>query len=197
MQQIIRPTAARLGLLVALLAPLPAGAAEKAAPNARPAAKAQAQPNATAASPQELGSAHGWSAYSYSERGGKVCYLVGKPSKSEPSGASRGRVDAIITHRPGERAVNVVNFDVGYPFKEGSSADLEVDGRKFTLFTDKEAAWAPDANTDKAVTESLAKGKRAVLKGTSQRGTSTTDTYSLEGLSQALALIDKGCNVKR
>lgn len=184
-------------LLLAHLLVAPAGAAPSP-PQPHAAAKpVQAQPAPSAAAPQELGSAKGWSAYTYTEKGAKVCYLIGKPSKSEPANVSRGRVDVMITHRPAEKAVNVVSFDVGYPFKEGSSAELDVDGRKFTLFTDKDAAWAPDAATDKAATEALAKGKHAVLKGTSQRGTDTMDTYVLDGMAQALAMIDKGCNVKR
>jgi hypothetical protein len=200
MQQFVPRAGARLGLLLAFILPLAALAAEKdPAPKgaAKAPAQGQAPPGATSSTPQELGGARGWSAYSYAEKGGKVCYVVGKPQKSEPANASRGRIDAIITHRPAEHAANVVSFDVGYPFKEGSSAELEVDGRKFTLFTDKEAVWAPDAATDKQVTETLAKSKHATLKGTSQRGTSTTDTYALDGLAQALALIDKTCNVKR
>ena len=48
-----------------------------------------------------------------------------------------------------------------------------------------------------AVVEALAKGKQAVIKGTSARGTATIDTYALSGFTQALAQIDKACGVKR
>ena len=150
-----------------------------------------------AATPERIGGAKRWDAYSYSDKGAKVCYLLGRPEKSEPANVKRGRVDAMITHRPKEKSLNVVNFDVGYPLKPDTNADLEVDEHKFSLFADKDAAWAPDAATDKAVTEALAKGKRAVLKASSARGTATTDIYSLDGLKEALAAIDKACGVKR
>ena len=173
-----RPVLAGL-LALALAAPLAAAA------------------HAADAVPQRIGGADGWDAYTLDEKGGKVCYVVGHPGKSEPANAKRGRIDALVTHRPKENAVNVVNFDVGYPFKEGSTADLDIDGHKFSLFTSNDAAWNKDAATDKAVTEALAKGKHATLKGTSERGTNTTDIYSLEGFDAALAAIDKACNVKR
>jgi hypothetical protein len=144
-----------------------------------------------------LGGGKGWDAFAYSEKTAKVCYLVGTPEKSEPQNLKRGRIDAYVTHRPGEKSLNVVHFDVGYPFKEGASADLDVDGKKFPLFTAKDAAWANDTAEDKAVTEALAKGKRAILKGVSTRGTGTTDTYALGGFKDALAAIDKACGVKR
>lgn len=144
-----------------------------------------------------IGGDKGWDAFAYSEKGAKVCYLVGLPEKSEPKGLSRGRVDAYITHRPADKALNVVHFDAGYPYKDGATAELDVDGRKFQLFTAKEAAWANDATEDKAVTEALGKGKHAILKGSSARGTATTDTYALDGFKDALAAIDKACGVKR
>ena len=146
---------------------------------------------------QQLLSEQGWTALAYNEKGGKVCYLVGTPDKTEPSGLSRGRTDLYVTHRPSEKSFNVVHFDAGYPYKPNSSAALDIDGRKFTLFTDKDSAWTPDSATDKTVTEALAKGKHAILKGTSARGTDTTDTYTLAGFDKALAAIDKACNVKR
>ena len=36
-------------------------------------------------------------------------------------------------------------------------------------------------------------GKQLIVRGTSSRGTATTDTYSLAGFSAALAAIDKAC----
>jgi len=147
--------------------------------------------------PQHIGGAAGWDAWSFSDKAGKVCYLVGHPEKSEPAKLSRGRVDAVVTDRPGEKTFNVVNFDLGYQAKPGSSAELDIDGKKSELFTDKQAAWTPDAATDKDTTDALAKGHHAILKAVSARGTATTDTYALDGFKSALDAIDKACGVKR
>jgi Invasion associated locus B (IalB) protein len=144
-----------------------------------------------------LSSSQNWSAYSDTEKGHKICYLVGTPSKSEPGDAKRGKVSATITHRPGEKVTDEVSFNSGYLFKEGSDAELSVDGHKFMLFTNKDGAWSRDAKTDRAVVTALAKGKMAVIKGVSVRGTQTIDSYSLAGLSQVLGQIDKACGVKR
>lgn len=149
------------------------------------------------ASPTALGGAKGWEAYSFPEKGGKTCYLAGHPAKTLPSGAARGRVDAVIAHRLGDKAFNVVNFDLGYAAKDGAKAELIIDGKKYQLFIEKNAAWSPDSPTDKAITEAMARGKSAVLKASSARGVATTDTYSLDGLATALALIDKACSIKR
>lgn len=144
-----------------------------------------------------LGGAKGWDAYIDTVKGAKICYLVGKPSKSEPANAKRTAIFANVTHRPSEKRLNEVSFNSGYLFKEGSDAELTVDGRKFSLFTDKEGAWTRDAATDKAVVEAMAKGREAIIKGVSARGTATTDIYALDGFRQALGEIDKACGVKR
>jgi len=145
----------------------------------------------------KLGGAQGWQAYLDNAKGQKICYLIGEPSKSEPANAKRAKIFASVTHRPHEKISNEVSFNVGYLFKEGSDAELTVDNKKFELFTNKDTAWARDAATDKAVVEALVKGKQAVMKGVSARGTATTDTYTLAGFGQALGEIDKACGVKR
>jgi hypothetical protein len=149
------------------------------------------------ASPTAIGGAKGWMAYSYPEKGGKTCYLAGHPAKTLPSGAARGRVDAVIAHRLGDKAFNVVTFDLGYAAKDGAKAELIIDGKKYQLFIEKNAAWSPDSPTDKAITEAMARSKSAVLKASTARGVATTDTYALDGFSAALEAIDKACNYKR
>jgi hypothetical protein len=146
---------------------------------------------------ERLGSADRWTAYAYSEKSGKVCYVAGEPKKTEPAAGKRKHPVAMVTHRPGEKVANVVSFVEGYPLKEGSEVSLDVGGAKFDLFTKGDGAWARTPELDKAIVEAMTKGKQAVVKGTPQKGLATTDTYSLAGFAQALALIDKACDVKR
>ena len=166
-------------------------AAEKSEKTDHAAASAATSPS------QKLGSAESWTAYSYKEKAGKVCYLTGEPQKREPATAKRKRSLAMVTHRPAENVANVVSFVEGYPLKEGSDVSLEIGGTKFDLFTKGDSAWARTAELDRMIVEAMAKGKQAVVKGTPQKGPPTTDTYSLAGFPQALAMIDKACDVKR
>jgi hypothetical protein len=187
----------RIALSLSALLALLATAAIAATPP--PAAQNPARHNAQAPgqSINKLGSAQGWDAYTDAVKNEKICYLIGKPSKSEPANAKRSAIFASVTHRPSEKRANEVSFTSGYLFKEGSDAELSVDGKKFSLFTNKDGAWTRDAATDKAVVDALAKGKQAIIKGTSARGTETTDIYPLAGFRQMLVEIDKACGVKR
>jgi len=151
----------------------------------------------TSTTSQRLGTAEGWTAYLYKEKSGHVCYIDGEPQKSEPANAKRKQPRVTVTHRPDETVANVVNFVEGYPLKEGSDVSLDIGGTKFDLFTKGDGAWARTSDLDKMIVESMAKGKQAVVKGIPQKGRPTTDTYSLAGFAQALAMIDKACGIKR
>ena len=181
-----------LVLIAALTAPGRAEPAKKK-PTPTPPAPAAAETGVS----QKLGTVDAWTAYSYKEKSGHVCYLVGEPQKTEPAGLKRKPPTAMVTHRPDEKVANVVSFVEGYPLKEGSDAALDIGGTKFDLFTKDDSAWARSAELDKTIVEAMTKGKQAVIKATPQKGAPTTDTYSLVGFTQALALIDKACGIKR
>ncbi|HXC89718.1 MAG TPA: invasion associated locus B family protein [Stellaceae bacterium] len=184
----------RLSLFVVLawLLALPSHAAEPEKKPAHPKHAAAAKPAV-----QRLGGAGSWNAYLYKERSGRVCYLAGGPQKSEPAKFRRRSPTAMVTHRPEENVANVVSFAEGAPLKDGSDASLDVDGTHFDLFTKGDTAWSRTSDLDRTIVEAMAKGQHAVFKATPQKGSLTTDTYSLSGFAPTLALIDKACGIKR
>jgi hypothetical protein len=146
---------------------------------------------------RQLGGTGSWNAYIHQAKSGPVCYLAGAPQKTEPPRFKRRPPSATVTHRPQENVFNVVNFDEGYLLKPGSDASLDIDGKNFDLFTKDDGAWSRTSDLDKTIVEAMAKGRQAVLKASPAKGPQTTDTYSLAGFTQTLALIDKACGVKR
>lgn len=149
---------------------------------------------AFAADPVELGQHGAWKALTFEEDGrGKVCFMTSKPEKQEGKFTKRGDVAVFITHWAADGTRDVVSVSIGYPFKSGSKLTVTVDGRDYAMATDGEMAWAADSATDKAITDAIRKGSKMAVKGTSQRGTLTTDTYSLKGTGDAYAAITKAC----
>lgn len=136
-----------------------------------------------------------WSAYSFMEDGQKVCYMVSQPKQAEGNYTQRGDIFALVTHRPGEKTKNVFSYITGYTYKEGSDVTVTIDDDNFTLFTQKDMAWTPDQDSDNRLAESIRKGSKMVVKGTSSRGTLTTDTFSLKGSGGAHDAINKECGM--
>ena len=146
-----------------------------------------------AAEPDLLGRFKDWSAYRLNESSGKICYMVSKPIKAEGNYTKRGDVFALITHRPKERSRDVFSYMTGYTYKAGGDVKVDIDGRKFSLFTQDDTAWTPDAETDRKLANAVQSGSKMVVRGTSSRGTLTTDTFSLSGSSGAYKKISEVC----
>jgi invasion protein IalB len=194
-----RPAAKLLAMLT-FLALLAAPAAQAAGGKD---AKAGATKPAAAAAKSEtgktetkrIGTYQHWDAYEYLNNGTKLCYLHSQPQKKEPASVKRGEIYILVTHKPKEHIRNEVSIYFGYPLKESLPAEAVIDGNAIDMFTHEEAAWAADTATDQKLVLALQKGRSLVVKGTSTRGTRTTDTYDLSGFTNALHAIDKACNM--
>ena len=144
---------------------------------------------------ENLGTFGDWSAYTYHDEMGRICYIASQPTKSTGKYSKRDDVFLMITHRPSEKAFNVVNTVAGYTYKKGSVPTLTVDKKKsISLVSHEDTAWAKDAKTDKQLVEQMKAGSIGTLKGTSKRGTATTDTFSFKGFSKAYQAINEACN---
>ena len=152
---------------------------------------------ALAQTPNPIGTFGEWKAYTYDDEGKKVCFMSSKPSKMEASvaKAKRGDVFFFVTHWAGEGTKNVISVSSGYPFKDGEQPKVILDGKTFDLFAQGEMAWASDQSQDDAISEGVRRGSSLVVKGTSKRGTKTTDTYSLKGSGDAWKAITKECEM--
>ncbi len=125
-----------------------------------------------------------WSAHLLTEKKARICFVHGEPTKKLGQYKKRGDVFVQIAHHPRENVVNEVGFTAGYAYKKDSDAVVDIDGKKFTLFTHKDGAWAPDAKADNVLVQAMMKGRRMIIRGTSSRGTKTVDTNSLIGFTR-------------
>jgi invasion protein IalB len=139
-----------------------------------------------------IGEFKDWSAASFDEAGGKGCFMVSAPKKSEGKYSKRDPVYIHVTHRPAAGTRDVVSITAGYTYKPGTTVKVTIGDQVFDLFTKEEAAWADDELDAKLVT-AMKKSSRVVVEGTSSRGTSTKDTYSLDGFAAAYDAISKTC----
>lgn len=146
---------------------------------------------------RHLGAYRDWDAFVYSyPNGQKTCHMISSPKSSQASraGARRGDIYIMVSHRPEYGVTGEVNVVVGYPIRQGQDAVLRVDGRsRFEFFTEGSGAWAYDPADDAKVIAAMRRGNRLVVNATSQRGTNTTDSYSLSGFTAAYNAITAAC----
>lgn len=164
-----------------------------AKPETRPAAPSAAM--AGGAEPNLLGQFGTWGAYSATPNGKKVCFALAKPSssKTNPPNRPRDPAYAFVSTRPAEKVFNEVSIMIGYALKLGSESTLEVGGASYAMYTQGDGLWIKNAAEEERLVEAMRRSADVVVKGTSAKGTETTDVFSLKGLSQALDRIAQDC----
>jgi hypothetical protein len=149
---------------------------------------------ATAQQMQNLGTFKAWTAWKGTDANGEMCYISAAPSGSEPAGVKRSPIHFLIIHRKGLGTKNEVQTLIGYPFNTSdANASAAIDGKAYTMMTEGEAGWLASAEDEGGFVAAMKAGSKLVVKGTSQRGTNTTDTYDLGGVTAAMGEIDKAC----
>ena len=166
---------------------------------AKPApAKPEAKPAAAvagSAEPTLIGQFGTWGAYTATPNGKKVCFALAKPasSKTNPPNRPRDPAYAFVSTRPAEKVTNEVSVMIGYTLKPGSESTLEVGGASYAMYTQGDGLWIKNAAEEERMVDAMRKAADVVIKGISAKGTETTDTFSLKGLSQALDKLAQDC----
>jgi invasion protein IalB len=140
----------------------------------------------------QLGIFADWSAFRDTSGPQPVCYIGSLPKKMVGTYNQRGNTYIQVTHRPADKSFDVVSVTAGYAYQPKSQVEVEVDGKDFALFASGGLAWADD-KTDVRLVEAMRRGRQLIVRGTSARGTVTTDTYSLAGFTGAYNAIAKAC----
>jgi invasion protein IalB len=166
---------------------------------AKPAvAKPETKPAAAVAGgaePTLIGQFGTWGAYTATPNGKKVCFALAKPSssKTNPPNRPRDPAYAFVSTRPAEKVTNEVSVMIGYTQKPGSESTLEVGGASYAMYTQGDGLWIKNAAEEERMVDAMRKAADVTVKGVSAKGTETTDTFSLKGLSQALDRLAQDC----
>jgi Invasion associated locus B (IalB) protein len=162
---------------------------------AKPAPAPAAPAAAGSAEPTLIGQFGTWGAYTATPNGKKVCFALAKPSasKTNPPNRPRDPAYAFVSTRPAEKVVNEVSIMIGYTLKPGSESTLEVGGASYAMYTQGDGLWIKNAAEEERMVDAMRKAADVTVKGISAKGTETTDTFSLKGLSQALDRLAQDC----
>ena len=98
-----------------------------------------------------------------------------------------------ISSRPAEKVKDEVSVIVGYGFKPNADASLQVAGANYAMYTQNDGAWIKNAAEEAKMVDTMRNADSVVIKGVSAKGTQSTDTFSLRGVSQALDRIAQEC----
>ncbi|MGV0876825.1 invasion associated locus B family protein [Martelella sp. FLE1502] len=148
---------------------------------------------ASAQTPTPIQKFDAWVAYSYQSDAGKVCYALSVPAKKEPANVDHGDNFFVVTKYPGQNVSLEPQAMMGFTLKEGSTIDVVVDGKSFPMYHKGKGGWLENAAQEPTLVAAMKAGRTMEVDATSARGTKTSHTYSLIGITAALNKIST-CN---
>lgn len=152
---------------------------------------------APAGEPNLMGTFRDWHVYNTGAGAERSCFVVSPPQTKTPANVNRGPIFFMITSWPGRNVKNQPSVVPGYPFRDMSTATVEIGAEKFEFFTQNDGgtggAWMESADGEEKLIAAMRKGSTMNISGTSQRGTNTKDSYSLAGIAAALDKLVADC----
>ena len=143
------------------------------------------------AAPTRIQQFQAWGAYSYQSGAGKVCYVLSVPTTKLPaSGIDHGDNFFIVSQRPGQNISYEPQAMMGYTVKENSKINVVIDNKTFVMFTKDKAGWVENAAQEPALVAAMKTGHSMTVNAVSRKGTGTSYSYSLSGISAALKQIE-------
>jgi len=134
-----------------------------------------------------------WAIFTATVDGASTCFVVSQPKNMEPKNGNREPVYFYITRRISDNIRNQVSVVNGNPYKDGSKTIVEIGDERFTLFTKGDKAWIENIEEQNKLVDAMKRGITMIVRGTTGGGTNTTDTYSLSGVTAAIARLDQVC----
>lgn len=139
------------------------------------------------AAPRLLDHFADWGVYSYKSKSKTICYVLTKPVRAEPADVDHGTNFFLIApNASGSEASYEPQASMGYMLKPHSIVDLQIRDKHFRMFTQDKTAWMRTLAREPELMKAIKGGHEMVLQATSARGTHTTYTYSLDGVTAAL-----------
>lgn len=134
-----------------------------------------------------------WELYTHEGEGGKVCFILSKPTDLRPDDRDHGDVFFFVTARPADDVPGEPSILVGYEFMEGTDVIADVDGQRFVMFIDGNGAWVKEAGDEARLVAAMRSGRTLTVSGQSSRGTDTRYTFSLSGVTASTNRMREVC----
>lgn len=158
-----------------------------------------AVPAWAAEKPTPLGTFKDWSAYTAGTGADKTCYALSQPVASEPKNVKRGKVYFLVSDFPSRKVKAEPQIVPGYSYAANGTVSVTIGSEKWTFFTknqdDSGNAWLKSAADEEKLVAAMIKSSRMIVTGVSSRGTTTTDAYSLSGITAALKKVHEECKM--
>ena len=143
---------------------------------------------------KSLGKFKDWQSFVLLSEGIKTCFAQSTPVIKAPKKFKRDDSRLFVSVRPGENVKNEISVTNGYEFKLKAPVAAKSGKKSFDLFSKGRFAWVVDDKDEKKLISAMMKASRLMIIGNSEKGTQTTDHYSMMGFTKAYNAAKKNCS---
>jgi|TARA_B110000116_G_C16751489_1_gene543569 hypothetical protein len=143
---------------------------------------------------KSLGKFKDWQSFVMVKEGVKTCFAQSIPVVKAPKKLKRDPSRLFISFRPAEDVKNEVSVTNGYEFKLKAPVSAKSGKKKYDLFSKGRFAWVVDDGDEIKLISTMKKASRLMIVGNSEKGTETTDHYSMMGFTKAYNTAKKNCS---
>lgn len=148
---------------------------------------------AAAAEPQSVAKFRDWSVFVRDVDGDRICFAATEATAKHPAKVNHGDVFFLVSTWKSGAAVNQPSFMAGYNLKDASGPTVRVGARSFAMFASDNEGFIEAAKDEQALVTAMRTGADMRVSAVSSRGTATSYTISLQGISAALDKVKEAC----
>ena len=143
---------------------------------------------------KSLGKFKDWQSFILLKEGVKTCFAQSIPVVKAPKKLKRDPSRLFVSFRPDENIKSEISVTNGYEFKLKAPVAAKSGKKSFDLFSKGRFAWVVDDKDEKKLISAMKKASRLMIIGNSEKGTQTTDHYSMMGFTKAYNSAKKSCS---
>jgi len=143
---------------------------------------------------KNLGKFKDWQSFVLMKEGVKTCFAQSIPVVKAPKKFKRDDSRLFISFRPAENIKDEISVTNGYEFKLKTPVSAKSGKKKYDLFSKGRFAWVVDNEDEIKLISTMKKASRLMIVGNSEKGTETTDHYSMMGFTKAYNTAKKSCS---
>ena len=143
---------------------------------------------------KSLGKLKDWESFVLLQDGNKTCFAQSIPIVKAPKKLKRDPSRLFVSFRPNEKIKNEISVTNGYQFKLKAPVMAKSGKKSYDLFSKGRFAWVVENEDEIKLISTMKKASRLMIIGNSEKGTQTTDHYSMMGFTKAYNSAKKSCS---
>ena len=148
---------------------------------------------AQAQTPESIATFRDWSVFVKDIAGDKICFAATEARNKQPTNVNHGDVFFLVATWKSGAATNQPSLMTGYNSKESPEPTLRIGADRWEMYSSENEAFIESDSDERRLVTAMRRGADMRVSATSVRGTATSYTISLRGISAALDRVKSAC----